>query len=222
MTPKQLNGKVLEIMQKNGSFSKLHSRFLSIVSRESQKESIPVLKPYRSFKGDVAHSIAAEIVFQYLFSYKFDSTLECINAEYVSKFPTKITKIISKLKLKNTKRPIIELISLWNQDVNELFYNNRDALAEGVRMRLESISDPSPSSIKPEPVLKIPPKLSNPIIKLNQKPSLPPPIESESTLQHTESDIMETQKNNRSATRKAPKKPNLSSSPDSSISLGDV
>ena len=137
LTPKQFNSKVMEKMKNNGSFLKLHSKFLSIVSQEAQKSNIIALRPYRNFYESLYYQIANEMIFHYLESHNFYNSIESMKSESNNKFPIKIsTKYIQKLKLKNIKKPIQDLIKNWNADVSNSFYLNRDDLSNRIKERL--------------------------------------------------------------------------------------
>ena len=200
MEGEDINPVVLKEMQKNGSFLKLYSLFLSKISEEGQDTDILVLHPYKKVKFETEYLIAAEIVMKYLKDKDFTNTISSVLAEsqHSEVYTKPDAKIEEKLKLPQSPSPIQSLLAEWKPNISDIFYENRDRLYEQIQSRYDrlSIPDETPSKSKektskakdvppqlprndelPPPPLKVPKAKDPPPLKAKKSPKIKRPVQ---------------------------------------------
>lgn len=143
---KALNTKILETMQNNGSYNKLHSKFLSLVSEAGMNSNLKILKPYKNFRKGIPYIYAAQLVMHYLIAFKFHNTIHSVltESEQNPVFRNEnFEEVFRKLRLPmNTISPIKDVQIHPNgreRMITGCFYANRNRLREEMLVRLNRL-----------------------------------------------------------------------------------
>lgn len=138
---KQLNVSVMEKMKENGAFFDLHARLLANLSETVQQSDIEGLKPYKTLKADEMYACATECVLRYLKLHTMENTFRACVAESGGKFKLNSNKSYAEeyLDINDCDDPIKETLLDFKQNVDTIFFNNRDNLRDQLTARLSAL-----------------------------------------------------------------------------------
>lgn len=138
---KQLNINVMDTMKANGAFFDLHARLLANLSEAVQQSDIEGLKPYKQIKQEEVYSVATECVLRYLKSHKMENTFRACVAESGNTFKLNPNKSYAEeyINIPDCDDPIKETLRDFKENVDEIFFNNRDNLRDQLTERLSAL-----------------------------------------------------------------------------------